>query len=112
MLRPQLFQPRVDAGWKRHRTLCHPERSRGICSSADLSWRDLSLGVFRLDGDLDVRGHFAMQFDRHMELAQLPQRLFQLQLAAVDDETPLLQLMRDLSRGDGAKEVIVLAHLA
>jgi hypothetical protein len=25
--------------WKRRPTLCHPERSRGICSSADLSWK-------------------------------------------------------------------------
>src|SRR5580704_13800584 len=24
--------------WKRHPPLCHPERSRGICGSTDLSW--------------------------------------------------------------------------
>ena len=29
------------------------------------------LGFFGLDGDLYVRGHFAMQLDRHVELAQL-----------------------------------------
>jgi hypothetical protein len=28
--------------WKRDPPLCHPERSRGICSSADLSWRCFS----------------------------------------------------------------------
>jgi hypothetical protein len=27
---------------KRHPSLCHPERSRGTCSSADLSWRSFS----------------------------------------------------------------------
>src|ERR1700728_706464 len=25
--------------WKQRPPLCHPERSRGTCSSADLSWR-------------------------------------------------------------------------
>ncbi len=25
--------------WKRSPPLCHPERSRGICSSADLYWK-------------------------------------------------------------------------
>ena len=25
--------------WKRRPSLCHPERSRGICSSADHSWK-------------------------------------------------------------------------
>jgi hypothetical protein len=28
--------------WKRRPPLCHPERSRGICSSADLSWKCFS----------------------------------------------------------------------
>jgi hypothetical protein len=27
---------------KRRPPLCHPERSRGICSSADLSWKCFS----------------------------------------------------------------------
>ena len=27
--------------WKRRSLLCHPERSRGICRSADLSWKCL-----------------------------------------------------------------------
>jgi len=53
-----------------------------------------------------------MQLDRARETRQLAQGLFQLQLAAVDIETLLLELLRDLGRGDGAKEMIVLAHLA
>jgi len=28
--------------WNRCPFLCHPERSRGICSSADLSWKCFS----------------------------------------------------------------------
>jgi hypothetical protein len=33
----------VTAFYLSHRlTLCHPERSRGICSSADLSWKCFS----------------------------------------------------------------------
>jgi hypothetical protein len=28
--------------WKRRPPLCHPERCRGICSSADLSWKCFS----------------------------------------------------------------------
>jgi hypothetical protein len=31
----------------------------------------LSFGVFGFDGDLHVRRYFAMQLDRHVELAQL-----------------------------------------
>src|ERR1700679_4371685 len=65
-----------------------------------------------LNGDLNVRRHFTMQLNRNVELAQLAQWLFQLQLAAVDIETFMLELLRDLGRGDGAKEMIVLAHLA
>ena len=62
--------------WKRRRPLCHPERSRGICGSTDPSWIDvlrpkLSFGLFSLHCNLDVRGHFAMQLDGHMEFAQL-----------------------------------------
>jgi len=29
--------------WKRRPPLCHPERSRGICSSADYSWKCCNL---------------------------------------------------------------------
>ncbi len=62
--------------------------SRGICSSTDPSWVcfcyrgfapplriELSC-LFTLDRDLDVGSHFTMQLDRHMELTQLPKRLF------------------------------------
>ena len=31
--------------WKRRSLLCHPERSRGICSSADLSWKCFSTAL-------------------------------------------------------------------
>src|ERR1700722_1914618 len=31
--------------WSRRRLLCHPERSRGICGSADLSWKCFSTGT-------------------------------------------------------------------
>ena len=30
------------SSWKRRPPLCHPERSRGICSSGDLSWECFS----------------------------------------------------------------------
>jgi hypothetical protein len=36
---------RIGSEWKRKPTLCHPERSRGICSSADPSWKCFSTGV-------------------------------------------------------------------
>ena len=32
--------------WKRRPPLCHPERSRGICSSADLYWKCFSTERF------------------------------------------------------------------
>jgi hypothetical protein len=32
----------IESEWKRRRPLCHPERSRGICSSVDLSWKCFS----------------------------------------------------------------------
>jgi hypothetical protein len=28
----------IESEWERHPPLCHPDRSGGICSSADLSW--------------------------------------------------------------------------
>ena len=88
------------------------------CSDAEKVDRQVSqreprlLGVFCLDGDLHVRRHFAVQLDRHVELTQLAQRLFQLQLATVDGKALLLQLLRDLACSDRAEEMIVLAHLA
>src|SRR3984885_1652533 len=32
----------IESEWKRRPPLCHPERSRGICSSADPSWKCVS----------------------------------------------------------------------
>jgi hypothetical protein len=32
-------QPLSNVDWKHYPPLCHPERSRGICSSADISWK-------------------------------------------------------------------------
>jgi hypothetical protein len=32
----------IESQWEHHPALCHPERSRGICSSADLSWECFS----------------------------------------------------------------------
>jgi hypothetical protein len=43
--------------WKRCPPLCHPERRRGICSSADLAWR-----CFRLPADSEA----------HIFVASLP----------------------------------------
>src|SRR5580693_4184394 len=41
--RDRLFIIRsTESEWKRHPPLCHPERSRGICSSTDLSWKCFS----------------------------------------------------------------------
>ena len=47
-----------------------------------------------------------------MELAQRLERLFQRDLAPVDGVALLLELVRDVARGDRAEEVVVLAHLA
>jgi hypothetical protein len=40
LLRPGIRA--TDLEWKPHSPLCHPERSRGICSSADPSWKCFS----------------------------------------------------------------------
>jgi hypothetical protein len=37
LLRPGI--PATELPWKSGPPLCHPERSRGICSSTDLSWK-------------------------------------------------------------------------
>jgi hypothetical protein len=52
-----------------------------------------ALGVHR---DLDVRAHLAVQLHRNVELAQLLQRLIQLDLAAIDRVALLLQRVRDV----------------
>jgi hypothetical protein len=36
--------------WNRYPTLCHPERSRGICSSTGLSWKCFRQGVTQCRG--------------------------------------------------------------
>ena len=36
--------------WNRRPPLCHPERSRGICSSADLSWKCFSTERSAVEG--------------------------------------------------------------
>ena len=36
--------------WKRTPPLCHPERSRGICSSADHSWKCFSTECSEVEG--------------------------------------------------------------
>jgi hypothetical protein len=48
--KPQIFhygtlQSSNRSLWKRRSLLCHPERSRGICSSADLSWKYFSTAL-------------------------------------------------------------------
>ncbi len=37
--RSRLLDQEPDAAWKRYSSLCHPERSRGICSFTGLSWK-------------------------------------------------------------------------
>ena len=53
-----------------------------------------------------------MQLDRDVELANGLQRLVELDLAAIDVEALVLQLVRDVGRGDRTEELIVLARLA
>jgi hypothetical protein len=43
--------------WKRCPPLCHPERSRGICSSADLSWKCVSTVALTRTLKPLMRGH-------------------------------------------------------
>ncbi len=59
-----------------------------------------------------MAGDLAVQLDRHVELAQRLQRLFQRDLAPVDGVALLPELVRDVARCDRAEEVVVLAHLA
>ncbi len=50
--------------------------------------------------DLDMRGDFAVQADRHEEFSQRFERLFQMQLAAVDLEALGFQSLDDVRSGD------------
>ncbi len=52
--------------------------------------------LFGLHHHLHVRGHFAMQLHRNVELARLLQRLVQVHLAAIDLETLRFKLLRDV----------------
>ena len=67
---------------------------------------------FLLDRHLEARGHFAVQLDRHVELAERLERLVELDLAAVDGEALGLERLGHVTGGDRAEEVVVLAHLA
>src|SRR5271163_3440528 len=73
---------------------------------------DIWLNLFCLDDDLDVRGDFAVQANRHEEVAERLEGLVEVDLAAVDVEALLFELLSDVGRGDRTEEVIVLAGLA
>ena len=50
--------------------------------------------------DLDLRGHVAMNLDRHHDFAELFQRFRELDATLVDLETLLLERLRDVRSGD------------
>src|SRR5579864_1738663 len=70
------------------------------------------LGRFFLDHDLDVRGDVLVQFHRDIEFSHRLERLMQLNLAAIDVETLLLESLGDVSRRDRSEQLIVLARAA
>ena len=53
-------------------------------------------------------GDIFVKFDGHVELSDRLQGLVQLNLAAIDVETLLLQRLRDIARGNRSKQLIVL----
>ena len=59
-----------------------------------------------------MSGDFAVELDGDVELAELLERLFELDLAAVEVKPLGFERVRDVGRGDGAEEVVVLADLA
>src|ERR1039457_6369966 len=72
-----------------------------------------SLGrCFFVDDNLELHGHVLVQLHRHVELADMLQRLIQLDFAAIDRHALMLELVCDVSRGHRAKELIALARLA
>jgi len=55
------------------------------------------LGRFFFDDDLHVRGDIFVQLHRHVEFAHRLQRFMQLDLAAIDVETLLLESLGDVA---------------
>jgi hypothetical protein len=57
--------------WKRRPPLCHPELSRGICSSAELSWKCFSTECTRISccAAVDRAACAAFRKESRMKLA-------------------------------------------
>src|SRR5579864_2267794 len=67
---------------------------------------------FLFDDHFDVAGDLLVEPDGHGELAQGLQRFVNLDLAAVDDVPLFLEFSGDVSGGDRAEELVVLAGTA
>src|SRR5437660_9660275 len=67
---------------------------------------------FFLHRDLHLAHHVAMQADWHFELADVLERLIELDLAAVNVEALALQRLGDIRRGDRTEQVVFLAGFA
>src|SRR5919197_676949 len=62
--------------------------------------------------DFDRRVHVLVQADRDLELADVLQRFVELDLAAINAVALPFEGGRDVARGDGAKELVLLARFA
>ena len=113
-------------GEKRAETRPPPEIRRRESWTRPVTRAAISLGAIALLSDcffsywcggighhlnLDMRGHFAMQLDGHLEIAEALERLVQLDLAAIHFEALGCELGGDVRRGDGTKELALSPDL-
>src|ERR1700710_374337 len=83
-------------------------RLSGSCGGGN-SFR---LWLVALHRDLQVAGDLAVQLHRNMVFPDLLQRLFERDLAAIDNETLGFELLCDIARGNRTEQMLVLADLA
>src|SRR5580765_1927185 len=87
-------------------------RSLFVASARHSSPVARRLSVLLDDGDLQLRGHVAVQLDRDRRLAERLQRLGQVDLAAIDVEPLHRQRLRDVGGDDRTIELFGIADAA
>src|SRR5437764_13008007 len=73
---------------------------------------DLSFCFFLLDYNFDPAGNVTVQLDGHIEIAQVLERIMKLDLAAINIKTFGRETFGDITRSDGAKEMVLLSGFA
>src|SRR5881392_1248061 len=89
-----------------------PSRSRAEIRRPVRRWRwSRPFSLLLHHRDPHLRPDLGMDLDADLKIAQLTDRLVQIDLALIDVDAELLELALDVARGDGAVELLFLAHL-